>query len=74
MNISVLLLLILACAALIFPLCFAIHDLSSHVLSPPERYTRKYTPNKLIFPTYEHQLYMQKLEKRSRFRQRFFHI
>lgn len=74
MNILALLLLTPASVALLFPLYFAIHDLSEHVLNPPAPSSRKRTPRELVFPRYEHQLYMQKLEKRRQFRQRFFRI
>lgn len=64
MNISVLLLLVLACAVVLFVLYFAVYDLSEHVLNPPKPSTRKTAPHELVFPKYEHQLYMQKLKKR----------
>lgn len=74
MNILALLLLTPASAVLLFPLCLIVLDLSERVLSPPTPHSRKRTPNELVFPKYEHQLYMQKLEKRRQFRQRFFRI
>lgn len=74
MNILPLLLLTLGFAVFVFPLYLAISDLSEHVLNPPKPSTRKSAPHELVFPKYEHQLYMQKLKKRRQLRQRFFHI
>lgn len=74
MGILPLLLLALASAALLFPIYTAIQDFSAYVLNPPRHYARKRTPHELVFPKYEHQLYMQRLKKRRQLRQRFFHL
>lgn len=74
MGILPLLLLAPASAALVFPLYMGIQDFSEYVLNPPRPYARKRTPHELVFPKYEHQLYMQKLKKHRQLRQRFFHF
>lgn len=74
MSVLPLLLLALASLELFFLIYAAIQDFSAYVLSPPRHYARKRTPHELVFPKYEHQLYMQQLKKRRQLRQRFFHL
>ena len=68
-----LLCLALYIVVVVFPCALLGFNFSKWLMTPRCRYPRSH-PTEFVFPAHEHQLYMQKLEKRRQFRQRFFRI